>query len=129
MANTYSQDLRIRALDLILSGVSISQVSYLLLISRTTLYRWRQQFETTGSIAPQPRIPPPQPAKIRDWQKFKEFVDSHGELTQKELAQLWGDVSHDTISRGLKKLGYTRKKKLMPIKSAVKKLGLNSFKK
>jgi hypothetical protein len=66
-------------------------------------------------------VPPPQPAKIKDWQKFKEFVDCHGDKTQKELAQLWGEnVSHHTISRGFKKLGYTRKKKLMPIKSAVK---------
>lgn len=128
MAHAYSEDLRVRAIDLTLSGVSISQVSRMLKISRPTLYQWLHQFETTGECAPQPRIPPPQPAKIRDWQKFKEFVDSHGELTQKELAQLWGDVSHHTISRGLKKLGITRKKKRISIKSAVKKPALNSEK-
>jgi arginine repressor len=39
-------------------------------------------------------------------------VDNNGDKTQKELAQLWGNISQQTISRGLKKLGYTRKKNL-----------------
>ena len=112
MANAYSEDLRIRALALIRSGSSLSKVSRMLSISRTTLYRWVKQFERTGSTSPGRSMPPPQPGKIQDWQKFKELVDSHGSLSQKELAQLWGNVSHHTISRGLKKLGYTRKKKL-----------------
>ncbi|GET37322.1 helix-turn-helix domain-containing protein [Microseira wollei] len=129
MGIAYSYDLRVRALDLILSGSSLSQVSRMLKISRPTLYRWLKQFETTGSTTPQIPIPPPQPAKIRDWPRFKELVDSHGSLTQKELASLWGNVSHHTISRGLKKLGYTRKKKPMPTKSAVKKPAMNSEKK
>ena len=126
MAIPYSEDLRVRAIDLIKRGNSLSQVSRLLKISRPTLDRWLNQFETTGSTAPGLAIPKPQPAKIRDWSKFKELVDSHGDLTQKELASLWGDVSHDPISRGLKKLGYTRKKKL--IKNAVKKPDFNSRK-
>lgn len=91
--------------------MSITQVSRLLMISRPTLYRWLQQFDITGSTAPKPRVLPPQLAKIQDWKKFEEFVEHHGDQTQKELAPLWGkNVSHHTISRGLKKLGYTRKK-------------------
>ena len=125
MAIAYSEDLRIRALDQIGKGISISQVSRLLRISRPTLYRWKQQLEQTGAIAANKSVPPPQPSKIRDWDKFKEFVDIHSDKTQKELAQLWGNVSHHTISRGLKKLGYTRKKKPMVIKSGVKKLGVS----
>ena len=122
MAIAYSQDLRVRAMKLIKTGVSVTQVSRLLMISRPTLYRWLQHLESTGSTAPKPRVPPPQLAKIQDWKKFEEFVERHGDKTQKELAQLWGkDVSHHTISRGLKKLGYTRKKKLMPMKKDVKK--------
>ena len=112
MAIPYSEDLRVRALSLLERGNSLSQVSRLLKISRQTLYRWKRQFVSTGSTSPRLPIPPPQPAKIRDWSKFKKLVDSHGDLTQKELASLWGDVSPDPISRGLKKLGYTRKKNL-----------------
>ena len=44
MAEAYSQDLRIRALELIKTGMSISQVSRLLKISRPTLYRWVERF-------------------------------------------------------------------------------------
>lgn len=112
MANAYSEYLRVRALDLIGRGVSISRVSLILKISRPTLYRWKQQLEKIGSTTPKKSLPPPQPSKIRDWDKFKEFVDSHVDKTQKELAQLWGNVSHHTISRGFKKIGYTRKKNL-----------------
>ena len=121
MAHAYSQDLRIRALELIKTGMSISQVSRLLKISRPTLYRWVEQFETTGSTAPSPSVPPPQASKIKDWKKFQEFVELHGDKTQKEMAKLWGDVSHHTISRGLRKLGDSRKKKPIATKNAVKK--------
>ncbi|MFB2983904.1 hypothetical protein [Microseira sp. BLCC-F43] len=56
------------------------------------------------------------------------MVDNNGDKTQKELAQLWGNISQQTISRGLKKLGYTRKKKLIAIKNGVKNLEVDSGK-
>lgn len=121
MAIAYSQDLRERALSLIEKGMSISGVSRFLNISRPTLYKWKYQRQATGSTSPSINTPPPQPAKIRDWQKFSEFVDSHGDKTQEEMAMLWGNCSRHTISRGLKKIGYTRKKKLKLTKNVVKK--------
>lgn len=123
MANAYSQNIRIRALGLIGNGVSISKVSRALKISRPTLYRWKEQLEKTGSTIPQKGRPPAQPCLIKDWDKFKEFVDANPDKTQKELAKLWGNVSHHTISRGFKKIGYTRKKKLMVIRKDVNKHG------
>lgn len=128
MAHAYSLDLRVRALNLIEGGMSISRVSQILNISRPTLYRWIEQFEIAGATAPSKSLPPPQMSKIKDWEKFKELVDNNGDKTQKELAQLWGNVSQQTISRGLKKLGYTRKKKLIAIKSDVKNLEIDSGK-
>ena len=109
-ANAYSEDLRVRALEWIKNGISISQVSRGLKISRPTLYRWKDKLEKTGSTAPMKSVPPPQPSKIKDWDRFTAFVDLNADKTQKELALLWGGVSHHTISRALKKLGYTRKK-------------------
>lgn len=129
MANALSQDLRLRALSLIEKGVSISKVSRVLKISRPTIYRWKQHLEERGVTTPKKNVPPPQPSKIQDWDKFKEFVDSHSDKSQKELAQLWGNVSHYTIGRGLKKLGYTRKKKHKVIKSGVKKREMSLDKK
>ena len=110
MAIAYSEDLRVLALDWLNSGRSISQVSRGLKISRPTLYRWIKQVEKTGSTAPQKSVPPPQASKIKDLDRFEEFIERNADKTQKELAQLWGGVSHHTISRALKKLGYTRKK-------------------
>ena len=86
------------------------KVSKLLKISRPTLYRWKKKFEQTGSTAPDKSLPPPEPSKIKDWEKFQEFVDKNGDKTQIEMAKLWGGVSNHTISRGLKKIGYSRKK-------------------
>jgi hypothetical protein len=52
--------------------------------------------------------------KITDWEKFRDFVSSHGDKTQVEMAKLWdGAISDRTISRALKKIGFTRKKRLM----------------
>jgi transposase len=82
----------------------------MLSISRWTLYRWKKQWELNGSTQPSKSVPPPHPSKITDWDKFKNFIDNNKDKTQKELAQMWGGVSHNTISMGLKKLGYTRKK-------------------
>jgi len=125
MARAYSLDLRLRALDLIAGGMSISKVSRLLNISRPTLYKWTLKLKNTGSTVPKTTVPPPAPSKITDWQKFQEFVEHHGDKTQQEMAQLWGNVSRHTISRGLKKLGYTRKKKPMVIKIVAKKRAAN----
>ena len=41
-------------------------------------------------------------------------ASSHGDKTQVEMAKLWdGEISSRTISRALKKIGFTRKKRLM----------------
>lgn len=71
MAIAYSQNIRIRALDLIGNGVSVSQVSRALKISRPTLYRWKDRREKTGSTVPLKGKPPAQPCVIKDWNKFK----------------------------------------------------------
>jgi len=115
MANAYSQDLRERALKLIDSGQGITEVSRLLDISRPTLYKWQHKLKTTGSTVPSKNTPPPQASNITDWLKFKEFVEQHGDKTQLKMSELWGKGSRHTISRGLKKLGITRKKKLTHI--------------
>ena len=81
MAMAYSEDLRIRAIDLVKTGMSISQVSRLLKISRPTLYRSIEQFEKTGLTAPSQSLQPPQIGKIKDWKKFQEFVEMNGDQT------------------------------------------------
>jgi len=76
---------------------------------------WCQRQAATGDVKPNPR-PASQPdRKIndleKDLEKFRAFVKTHGDKTQREMAQLWDtEVSQPTISRALKQIKYTRKK-------------------
>ena len=45
-------------------------------------------------------------------EEFKKFVETNCDKTQKEMAAKWGNSSRFAISRNLKKLGFTREKKL-----------------
>ena len=59
--------------------------------------------------------------KITNWEKFREFVEVNGDKTQVEMVSLWqGEISARTISIALKKIGFSRKKKLMVIESEMK---------
>ncbi len=46
--------------------------------------------------------------KITDWEKFEKFVEVNGDKTQVDMAKLWSvEISDCTISRALKKIGFT----------------------
>jgi hypothetical protein len=79
----------------------------------------------TGDFQALPNQPPGNGHKITDWEKFTKFVEVNGNKTQVEMAKLWTEeISDRTISRAFKKIGFTRKKKLMAIKKGMK---LNDF--
>jgi hypothetical protein len=76
--------------------------------------------------------PPGNGHKITDWEKFREFAKTNGDKTQVEMAKLWeGEISDSlrdsfasrTISRALKKIGFTRKKRPMVIANGMKSNG------
>ncbi len=79
----------------------------------------------TGDFQALPNQPLGNGHKITDWEKFREFAKVHGDKTQVEMAQLWEEQISDseallrsadrTISRALKKIGFTRKKRLTAI--------------
>jgi hypothetical protein len=74
---------------------------------------WLQRYAQTGDYQPKPNRPNTTKAKITDWEKFSQFAVMHGDKTQAQMAQLWsGNISKRTISRGLKKIGWSRKKDL-----------------
>jgi transposase len=81
-------------------------------ISRNTINLWLQRKAETGDVQALPNRPPGNNHKITDWEQFRAFAKTHGDKTQVEMAQLWqGDISDRTISRALKKIGFTRKKR------------------
>ena len=124
MPAPYSQDLREKALGAVTSGRTITEVSQSFGISRSALKSWVKRYRETGEIAPKSGYQQGHSHKITDWDAFRAFADKHGDKTQADMAQLWPDeISEDTIGRALKHIGFTRKKRLMPIANAMLKNG------
>jgi transposase len=123
MAKAYSYDLRQKVLNAIeLDGMKKSEASQIFNISRNTINLWFQRRATTGDVQVKPRQPVNPNRKVTDWEEFRTFVNKYQDKTQAEMAELWeGDISARTISRGLHKIGFTRKKKAMGIKKETKR--------
>lgn len=126
MPKPYSYDLRQKVIQAIkLDGLKITEVSEIFSISRNTIRLWLKREQETGDCQALPNQPSFYGHKITDWEKFTKFVEVNGDKTQVEMAKLWTEeISARTISRGLKKIGFSRKKKLMVIKKGMK---LNDF--
>ena len=122
MAKPYSNDFRRKVIEAIeLNGLKKSEASQLFNISRNTINLWFQRKAETGDVKPKPRSVSRQNHRIQDWEKFRTFVNTHGDKTQTQMAQLWeGEMSQRTISRALQKIGLTRKKKRMGIPNETK---------
>lgn len=109
-----------------LDGMSQLQAATTFQISRSTINIWCQRKVLTGDCQAKPNLPPGNGHKITDWEKFKEFAKVNGDKTQVEMAKLWiGEISDRTISRALKKIGLTRKKKLMDTEKDLKRKDKN----
>ncbi|UWU50084.1 Transposase [Limnospira platensis C1] len=112
MPAPYSYDLRQKVIDAIeLDGMPKTEASQVFHVSRNTINLWLQRKAQTGDFLPKPHHRPGNNHKITDWQKFKAFAQEHGHKTSAQMAELWDDdISPRTISRALKKIGFTRKK-------------------
>lgn len=116
MVKAYSQDLREKVMTAIeLDGMAITEASEMFHLARSTIYKWLNRKKETGTLEPKKRTG----AKgiIQDWDKFRKLVEDNRDKTQLELAQLWPDpISQRSISRALKKIGFTRKNNLWFLK-------------
>lgn len=122
MAKAYSYDLRQKVIQAIeLDGWKKSEAAEVFQISRNTIDLWLKRRDETGDYRPRSNRPHRIQAKITNWKQFQAFVQRHGDKTQAEMALLWPKpISAKTISRGLKKIGFTRKKRVMDIKRETK---------
>jgi transposase len=125
MPKPYSYDLRQKVIEAIkLDGLKINEASYLFNISRNTIGLWLKRQAQTGNFEALPNQPPGNGHKITDWEKFREFAKTHGDKTQVEMASLWeGEISDRTISRALKKIGFSRKKRPTATANGMKSSG------
>lgn len=108
-----------------MDGLKKNEASQLFDISRNTIKLWFKRRDKTGDIKVKARATSRQQTKISDREKFREFVKEHEDKTQSEMAELWGNISQRSISRALKQIGFTRKKKLMVIESEMRKSAMN----
>jgi transposase len=93
-------------------------------ISCNTIGLWLKRQRETGDFLALPNEPPGNGHKITDWDKFRENALTNGDKTQVEMALLWdGEISSRTISRALKKIGFTRKKRPMGTANGMKRSG------
>lgn len=128
MAKPYSNDFRQKVIEAIeLDGRKKCEVSEIFNISRNTIDLWLKRKAETGDLLPKLNKPPGNNHKIMDWEKFRNFARKYGDKTQEQMAQLWeGEISSRTIARALKKIGFTRKKRLM-VTSKGMKLNVKHF--
>jgi transposase len=113
MPAPYSYDLRQKAIEALERGERKIDVCRLLNISRNTLDLWLKRIEETGDCEAITNFQTGNRHKITDWERFRAFVEEHGDKTQSRMAQLWGEnVTQQNISDALAKIGVSRKKNL-----------------
>lgn len=99
-----------KALD---GGMNKTEASKIFNISRNTINLWLMRRKESGDYRAKKGYQQGDNPKIKDLEEFQEFVQKHSSQTQKEMAEAWGEkISDQTISKALKKIGFTRKKNL-----------------
>ena len=122
MPSPYSDDLRQKVLDAIDNGYRKSHVSRLFNISRNTIDLWLKRRKQTGSLSAIVDYRRGPQGKIKDLEQFRAFAKEHGHLTQKDMAAQWHEpISDYVISKALRRIGFTRKKRVMAIKNGMKR--------
>src|SRR5271163_410445 len=123
---SYSNDLRERVVKARLSGISVEDVSEMFQVSRDCVYRWVKRHRESGNAHPKRRGGYKKP-KITDMVKFEAFAKAHAHSTLTQMKEKWeGDVSEMSVSRALKRLGWTRKKSIIITANAMKQSAKSS---
>ncbi len=112
----YSVDLREKAVAAVAAGIPRGEVVRLFGLSLATLKRLLKQQREVGHLHPhaqggsQPRIAPAQEALlIAQWRAAADVtLEEHCRTWQEEQGQI---VSRATMSRALRRAGWTRKKR------------------
>jgi len=116
MSKPYSEDLRIRAVEAVNNGMSRRQAAKLFKVGASSVIRWSEQHEKTGSVAAKPmggsrgtRIE----GTDRDWllRRIAEQPDLTLEEMRHELAQRGLAVGHGSVWRFCDREKQTFKKK------------------
>lgn len=109
MAKAYSDDLRLRAINLMKKNTKV-KVASLLGITIQTLCKWWKLYNEKGiTTAIKPKF---ERYKKVDYNIIREYIDKYPDKTLKEIGRKFG-YSAFGISKILRKLGFTYKKKIL----------------
>ena len=125
MGKAYSQDLRLRVLAAVDAGQSKLSLHRTLGISRSTIDDWLALREQTGAVVPLVRVASSRCA-ITDWAAFEAFALRHSGCTLGQMSVAWESETGQrwsliTFSRALRRIGWTRKKRVFSTPSATPK--------
>ena len=124
MTKSYSEDLRRKVIAHLLDGNSYSSASKLFRISVSAIGRWYRKYKQEGSYHAKKRGGSKR--KI-DKEALRSYVESNENMTLKEASKVF-KVSIFTISYWLKQLGYSYKKKPLPMWKQTKRKETNTKK-
>src|SRR5258708_6006166 len=112
----YSLDLRERIIKSWQAGRAKAAIARLFMVSLSGVKRYINQFQAKGHV--QPVIQRRMQGKLTKCllKKLARQVEAHPDYTLAQHAQLWNNrnevhVSESCLSRAMRRLGYTRKKK------------------
>ena len=116
MGAPYSQDLRLRVLAALESGMSKMQAHKTFGISRSTIDDWLQLRHQTGSVQANTTYRRGAAPAIADLAAFKAFMQRHQHSTLGQMRAAWQQetgqkLSTMPFSTALRRLGDTRKKR------------------
>jgi transposase len=110
---SYSMDLRIRVLNACDSGIGTLEVAELFNVSTAWIRRLKQRRREDGNIAPRKQRHGPVPILEGHEEVLARIIDEKPDRTAKEIAALLPvSVSHQTVDRVVRRLGYRFKKRL-----------------
>jgi len=107
----YSMDLRMRVLDACDSGMGTSEVAEVFSVSTAWVKRLKQRRRETGEIGPREFRHGPKSILEGHEEELAKLIQEKPDRTAKELASLLSvRVSHQTVDRVVRRLGYRYKK-------------------
>ena len=128
--NAYSKDLRVRVLAAVDRGERREEIVRLFGMSVATVGRWLRRRRESGEVGPRPS-PGRTPSILRTAEERRALwrqLEENDEATLEEHRGLWEErggarVSVATMSRAIRRLGWTYKKRRWVPPSETKKRG------
>lgn len=128
MRGAYSQDLRMCVLTALDQSMSKIQAHRTFGVSRSTIDDWVKFRAATGQVAAKRGYYRGRRPLLEDTPEVRAFVETQRDSTLSQMAEAWfGEtgqrLSIMTFSTTLRRLGYTRKKRVVSTKNATPKRG------